>query len=322
MIGIYGIKNKINGKIYIGQSINIIQRWRRHRTDSRRRNFIGENYPIYRAINKYGLNNFDFIVIEECDKNELNEKEIYWIKKYNSTNDEKGYNVSPGGDYVRGPYKLTEEDIKEIIDLLENTYMSIIDIGKNFNVTNQMVSAINTGKNWRQSDKNYPLRNSFLLSKRYSEDNYCIDCGKKISKKAKRCTDCYGIYQRSVERPSPLELAKMVVERGFTEVGRQFNVSNNAIKKWCKAYNIPYLKPELKEWYYEQIGKELPPKKEKIKVKKIKQIDSMTGEILAVYDSANEAGRALNKINGSHINKVCNGERKTAYGFKWEYIEE
>ena len=66
MIGIYKITNKINGKCYIGQSINIKQRWKGHRKDAFWLNGPDYQYPLYKAIRKYGIENFSFEVIEEC----------------------------------------------------------------------------------------------------------------------------------------------------------------------------------------------------------------------------------------------------------------
>ena len=52
-----------------------------------------------------------------------------------------------------------------------------------------------------------------------------------------------------MNRPSPIELAKMVSEKGFVSVGKDYSVTDNAIRKWCKDYNIPHKKKELIEWY-------------------------------------------------------------------------
>jgi group I intron endonuclease len=88
--GIYKITNKINNKVYIGQSINIEKR------------FFGEkngrlpNKHLRSSFKKYGLDNFKFEIIEEC--NNLDEREQYWIQHYNSSNRECGYNKTIGGD--------------------------------------------------------------------------------------------------------------------------------------------------------------------------------------------------------------------------------
>lgn len=94
---IYKITNKINGKIYIGQTKNILgKRWSQHKDAAFKRNF---NMPLHFAIKKYGSENF---IIEEIAKannvNDLNILEIELISKYNSTNPKIGYNICKGGN--------------------------------------------------------------------------------------------------------------------------------------------------------------------------------------------------------------------------------
>lgn len=74
-----------------------------------------------------------------------------------------------------------------------------------------------------------------------TEQRYCIDCGKPIGRDALRCVECSHIARRETDRPTKEELYNMLVEcRGnFTLIGKQFNVSDNAIRKWCDSYNIP-----------------------------------------------------------------------------------
>lgn len=94
---IYKITNKINNKIYIGQTYNktIYDRFNRHIKEA---NANSKSY-IDRAINKYGKDNFICELIDTAKTlQELNQKEIYWIDYYNSTNKNIGYNLTPGGD--------------------------------------------------------------------------------------------------------------------------------------------------------------------------------------------------------------------------------
>ena len=79
--GIYKITNKINNKIYIGQSVNIEQRFYTHCSDAM--NKTDNNY-FHNAIRKYGAESFLIETVENCDDNELNNKEIYWIGFYKS----------------------------------------------------------------------------------------------------------------------------------------------------------------------------------------------------------------------------------------------
>lgn len=91
MIGIYKITNP-KGKIYIGQSIDINHRLGKYK---RLNGNIFSQKKIYNSLIKYGIENHNFEVIEECSAEVLNEKEIYYIKKYDSY--KKGLNMQPGG---------------------------------------------------------------------------------------------------------------------------------------------------------------------------------------------------------------------------------
>lgn len=92
--GIYKIENLINGKIYIGQSIEIEKRWKKHLAAQ-------DDFLIHKAIRKYGKNNFNFTILEECDIMDLDRKECYWINYYN-TIIPNGYNMITGGSNGAG----------------------------------------------------------------------------------------------------------------------------------------------------------------------------------------------------------------------------
>ena len=79
--------------------------------------------------------------------------------------------------------------------------------------------------------------------------HYCEKCGKEISRKAKLCNKCKGEENRKVSRPSKEELLSKLNELkgNFTETGKYYGVSDNAIRKWCKNYEIPHLKNEIKK---------------------------------------------------------------------------
>ena len=96
MVGIYKITNLINGQSYIGQSINIEKRWAQERQSAFNTNYKSYNYPISRAFRKYGLDNFQFEVLEECLQSQLNEREKDWIIQYDTFYN--GYNQTLGGD--------------------------------------------------------------------------------------------------------------------------------------------------------------------------------------------------------------------------------
>ena len=94
MIGIYKITNP-NGKVYIGQSVNIEKRWNRYK-NLIPKDCIGQPL-IYRSLIKYGVKNHIFEIIELCNKEELNKLESYYIVLYNSFNSKCGLNLTSGG---------------------------------------------------------------------------------------------------------------------------------------------------------------------------------------------------------------------------------
>ena len=96
MIGIYKITNNINNKSYIGQSINIEKRIKEHFWKSFLEKDISFTSILHTAIRKYGKENFVIEVLEECSLEELDDKEKYYIKKYNTISP-NGYNILSGG---------------------------------------------------------------------------------------------------------------------------------------------------------------------------------------------------------------------------------
>lgn len=104
--GIYMIKNIVNGKVYVGKSFDINGRWRHHRYELNKGAHV--NNHLQSAWNKYGEDSFEFSIVEECSEDELNNKEIYWIKKMNAYHN--GYNQTEGGEGTHLP-----EDIKQKI---------------------------------------------------------------------------------------------------------------------------------------------------------------------------------------------------------------
>ena len=93
---IYKITNKVNGKVYIGQTVkNIEHRFHQH-INNALRDQNSYDCALRRAIRKYGVENFSIEEVEECDKPALDEREIYWIQFYDSFHN--GYNLTLGGN--------------------------------------------------------------------------------------------------------------------------------------------------------------------------------------------------------------------------------
>ena len=263
IIGIYKITNLINGKIYIGQSIDIYDRWYQHKYKAFDKKELAYNSAIHAAMRKYGVENFKLDILEQCTQEELDEKEQFWIANLNSLTP-NGYNILPGGQGNR------------------------------------------KAKIWT-----------------------CEICGAQVSYGCNRCLihKNNGYKAKGItcatDKPSPLELAKLVKEQGgFTQVGRLYGVADNSIRKWCKSYGIPYHTKELIEWYDAQMGI-TPPVLPKVKstTRKVAQLDKDTEEVLNTFNSLAEAGRSLGVAKASHISECCKGKLKTAHGYKWRYLD-
>lgn len=106
---IYKITNMLNDKVYIGQTVKTIQkRFTQHKNNSKKEYF--SQIVLYKAFNKYGIENFICEEIEQVPNNKLDEREKYWIKYYDSYNN--GYNSTIGGKLVQ----LYSWDIDDIIE--------------------------------------------------------------------------------------------------------------------------------------------------------------------------------------------------------------
>lgn len=240
--GIYKITNKINGHAYIGQSIDITTRWNHHKNF----NSSMSHYPLYQAFKKYGIDNFLFEIIEECSKEQLDEKEIYYIEYYNSYRD--GYNQTTGGQEGNSNncIKISKEDIEIIYDLLINNLgITQRQIAEMFNVGEDTISDINQGKARVKVGYEYPLR---INKHKY----ICQRCGKILTGEATYCLECRSFLNRVVERPSREELKNLIRHTAFTTIGKQFGVSDNTIRKWCDSYSLPRKASEIKQYTNEE----------------------------------------------------------------------
>ena len=206
MAYIYKITNKINGKIYIGKTLESVeQRWKEHCRNSIRINC--KNRPLYKAFNKYGIENFSIEEIEQCSENNINERECYWIEHYGSF--KYGYNATLGGDGKR-----------------------YADYDLIFNL-------------WQQGND--------------------IKTIHKIT----------GYDKKTIS--SALEENNITLEQRLQR--HHQNVS-----------------------------------------KSVMMLDKDTKQIIKIFPSMSEAYRFLNKQGSGHISQVCNGKRKTAYGYSWKKL--
>lgn len=156
---IYKITNNVNGKVYIGQTIQTVkERFYQHCATKCSDSVL--NMAIHKAIKKYGKSNFTIEVIEEVDKDSLNDREKFWIEYYNSYNN--GYNSTRGGQ--DGSTHCKELDTESIIKEY-NLGKSLRSIGNTFKVDKQTIKDLLIRNNINlRTTRSYKLSQTDRLS--------------------------------------------------------------------------------------------------------------------------------------------------------------
>ena len=259
MVGIYKITNLINNHCYIGQSVQIERRWKNHKITAFNKNDKGYQYPLYRAIRKYGLENFSFEIIQQCSSEELNQKQKFWISKIKPE-----YNQTLGGDSFPGYSKLTIQQVQKIQNILIEDKEGVIShtkLAEIYGVHKDTIRDINVGRSWFNEKLKYPLHFSKFDAKRPKLQRKCKKCGKPISKDSESglCRDCYNksrVEKNKANLPVSREQLKFLIRTlPFTKIGQKYNVTDNAIRKWCDKFNLPRKVSDIKkysdqEWKY------------------------------------------------------------------------
>lgn len=230
--GIYKYQNKLNGHIYIGQSINIDRRYAQHLYDAEHR--PERSTGIDKAIAKYGIENFDFSIVEECPVEQLDEREIYWINYFDSYHN--GYNCSIGGASLRGEDHpraiLTEEDVwairemynmriprREVYEAFSHTGISERGFKKVWDNENwpNIHADVYTEENkiWHKNNVGHGEDQIGLSSKDRTLKQEEIDAivldyqnGMNINQLAKKYNRDYGIIQKYLSNPTETQTVK------------------------------------------------------------------------------------------------------------------
>lgn len=238
--GIYLITNLINNKKYVGQSTHIYKRWGVHKNSN---NWI--DIPLYRAFKKYGLNNFKFEILEECSKEKLDDLEIYWISYFDCFNN--GYNLTPGGSNGGHYIKLSKELVEAIINDLKYSKLTGKELSIKYGINKDMISHINNGKCWKQSNLIYPIR------KQIKKVFTCPICGAEVTSQGVRCKNCYkkDLETNHAIKLTKYELAKLIYENNMTIVSKMFNISDKGVYRACERLGLPTHVKEIKKWFLE-----------------------------------------------------------------------
>ncbi len=155
----------------------------------------------------YGhLTDFIFSIIEECDESKLDEREIYWISYYKSTNPVYGYNILTGGNIREHNKILNQNQLNEIANLLATTDLTQTEIANRFGVGQRTVSSVNTGYYSLENIYNFPIRDKKHITGKVKERaerkrirlngrseymlGVCRACGGICSTGAEYCRSC------------------------------------------------------------------------------------------------------------------------------------
>lgn len=260
--------------MYIGQSRHVKRRWREHIKGN-------EGSVISKAIQKYGKENFEFNVIERCSRDEAFDKEEYYIKKYGTF--KEGYNMTTGGDGVRGYVKtLTEEDVWNIIHDLRAGKTSEY-IADKYEISVSYVNKLNLGEAWYFDGVKYPIRKSQ--------------------------------YELTLESINKDDLLKDVATLGFKGAGIKHGMTGNGIKARCKNIGLPTKIKDIKRLYgNDEVRIKAIYKGEKLNVS--------TDEELAEYIVLNKLSSTDFCNVLSSVRRTLRGNRKSYLGITIEYEKE
>ena len=338
---IYQITNLINQKKYIGKtsSKDPQVRWKQHKQLARltQNNTLNENnsahsMPIIRAICKYGVDNFQFTVLEECADDVVNEREEHYIRYYNTAAG-KGYNCTYGGEGIVKPVKYwSNHPNSQKVDqyTLDGEYLATYDSRGQaaYAVLNRRPAKseklciraciVGTtfqalGYRWAQHDK--PLAevekrinrrgpvygiNPTLNEKRYFKSQ--ADAAEYIEHNRKNNNS----VQISLSSPNH---AKRQVKGWYL-----FRDKNDALSDWKKATIV-----QSKEHY--QQAAQLSKLK---RARPVRGVNLITGEVIE-FPSLSDASCHMtgsNRRGVANIQRNCVKETsKHAYGYKWSYID-
>ena len=220
MIGIYKITKKDDGKSYIGQSNNIERRFKEHQ--------YKKELAIDQAIQKYGKEAFEYEILEECKLSELDKKEKYWIKYYN-TYKGFGYNCDEGGGDNRnennGRTKLTNEDVMYIRECY-NKHLRRKDVYQKFKdkITFSTFASIWDGTTWQDIKPEVYTEENKNFYKYHATDGGNSDNAKFTNEEVIQMRERYvnedarSIYQDYKDRCSYQSLQQILWGRTYKEL--------------------------------------------------------------------------------------------------------
>lgn len=288
---IYMHKNKINSKVYIGQTCRDL---------NKRFGSNGSGYvccPLfYKAIQKYGWDNFEHIILEDNIQTleEANDKERYYISLYNSTNHDFGYNIQIGGNDTS--YMGIEVHQYSLSGKYICSYMSVSKAEKENNIANGKISACCLGKRKSAGGFMWSYEKYDNIAP-YSTNGHSITV---------YCYDFNGDYVG--EYPSAVEAAKKL--GGIN--GAHIAACCNGKRKYAFGY-------QWKKYKVDKIPS-ITPLKTNEPIFKM----SLSGKILCEYNNTMSAAKEFQDVYAAYFNirNCLEHVSKTAYEYIWIYQKE
>lgn len=293
--GIYKIENIVNGKLYIGSSIDIYKRWKEHKTELE--NKCHHSIHLQRAWDKHGEENFKFEILEvfNGEREKLFELEKYYLDTYKCCDFTNGYNISDNPlscgtspptyqDIINGKFIMSKDQFDEIIYYLCNTKLSVPKISK---ITGTSINSISQIYHKRQyvnivRDLNFIKR---------------TDIGENSS-------------NSKLTEKDVLEIISMLINEFYmVDISKKFNISPSTIHDIYSHKSWKHLTKDIQFPKY---------KKAKVKARKSVSQYDLNSNFIATYESAKEAERVTG-IGYKLILRVCTGKRSHTCGFKWEF---
>lgn len=347
---IYKITNMVTQKVYVGQTIlQPERRWHQHELSAQNLSRNDSNLPLHAAMRKYGLDVFHYEIVEKCDDSIINEREIYWIAVYDSTDPAKGYNLSLGGGGTS--YYRTEDllalwnqgkGVKEISEItgMDRGFLSLRLREAGIHPEEIKIRRYAAAK----ERSSYPVH-QYSLDGQYIQTFPSVQVARAITNVGhiERCCNgkqkqaggyiwSYNKYDLvpAVENDNPATKKRVVCQYGLDgnkireyesayHAEKATGINQTAIRNVCLGRNRT-----AGGYFWSYDSEPFIPivlSNNTGKAKRVGKYDIETGELLQVYDSLAQAAKENNISSVGNITSACIGKYKQCGGFLWRYVD-